>query len=73
MSAIRWRARRGMLELDILLSGFLDRHEHALDDDQIEALERLLTYPDAELWDIIAGRREVEEGEKRLVELIGTN
>ena len=73
MSAIRWHARRGMLELDILLSGFLDRHEHLLDDAQIETFERLLTYPDAELWDIIAGRREVEEDEKRLVELIGTN
>lgn len=73
MSAIRWRSRRGMLELDILLSGFLDRHEHELDDAQIEAFERLLAYPDAELWDIIAGRREVEEGEKHLVELIGTN
>jgi antitoxin CptB len=62
-----------MLELDILLSGFLDRHEHALDHAQIEAFERLLAYPDAELWDIIAGRKEVDEGEKRLIDLIGTN
>ena len=72
MSAIRWHARRGMLELDILLSAFLDRHEHSLDELQTAALERLLAYPDAELWDIIAGRREVEGAEKRLIELIAT-
>ncbi|MHB1299835.1 MAG: FAD assembly factor SdhE [Burkholderiales bacterium] len=73
MSAIRWRSRRGMLELDIVLAKFLDRHETGLSEDEAKAYLALLEYPDAELWDIIMGKGEPEEVEKTLLELIRMN
>ena len=73
MSMILWRSRRGMLELDLLLSRFLETHWEGLKEAQKEAYMRLLEYPDAELWDIIAGRRAVHGAEKGVVELIRTD
>jgi antitoxin CptB len=47
---LRWKCRRGLLELDIVLQRYLVRHP----DD--EALSELLDLPDNDLWDIVAGR-----------------
>jgi len=55
---IRWRARRGLLENDILLSRFLDRHEQQLSDEEVEALDRLLDLTDPDLLDLILRRAE---------------
>jgi antitoxin CptB len=55
---LRWRARRGLLENDVILGRFLDRHEHTLDQAQIAALLRLLELPDNELLDLLLARRE---------------
>jgi antitoxin CptB len=49
---LRWKCRRGLLELDIVLQRYLVRHP----DD--EALGELLDLPDNDLWDIVAGRSE---------------
>lgn len=72
MSEIRWRSRRGLLELDILLSGFLEKYEDSLDEAGRKAYLRLLEYPDVELWDIIAGRGKSKGVEETLLELIKT-
>ena len=47
---LRWKCRRGLLELDIVLQRYLVRHP----DDG--ALSELLDLPDNDLWDIVAGR-----------------
>ena len=47
---LRWRCRRGLLELDIVLGRYLERHP---DDDE---LGELLDLPDNDLWDIVIGR-----------------
>ena len=47
---LRWKCRRGLLELDIVLQRYLHRHP----DDA--ALGELLDLPDNDLWDIVAGR-----------------
>lgn len=73
MSLIRWRSRRGMLELDILLSGFLERYEESLSDAQKKAYLALLEYPDIQLWDIISGGGTTDEAVKGIVELIRTD
>lgn len=70
LNRVRWRSRRGMLELDIVLSRFLDRHGEMLNDVQIRAYAGLLEYPDGELWDIITGKKELEGGGSALLELI---
>ena len=67
---VRWRSRRGMLELDLVLSRFLDRHWDRLDSGLRSDYLRLLEYPDAELWDIIAGKGELRSGDGVLLELI---
>jgi antitoxin CptB len=56
LARIRWRARRGMLENDLVLARFLDRRGADLTEAEIAALDRLLDLPDNELWDLICGR-----------------
>src|SRR5574340_323588 len=51
LKRVRWRARRGLLELDIVLGRF------------VAASDALLDMPDIPLWDMIAGRREAAPGE----------
>jgi antitoxin CptB len=56
---IRWRARRGLLENDILLGRYLDAHEQSLTETDVEALDRLLDLTDPELLDLILGREQL--------------
>ncbi len=53
----RWRCRRGMLELDIVLQRFMDHHYSQLDEQGLAQLERLLSLADNDLWDLITGRQ----------------
>ncbi|MCC7549269.1 MAG: succinate dehydrogenase assembly factor 2 [Burkholderiales bacterium] len=55
---IRWHCRRGLLELDIVLARFLDRHLDDLDRIEREAFKSLLMHSDNDLWDMISGRAE---------------
>ena len=50
----RWRCRRGMKELDILLARFARRALDRLDDGDLGALERLLEQPDQDILEWIA-------------------
>jgi len=59
---VRWQCRRGMLELDLVLSRFLERHFADLPADQCAAFKALLAYSDSVLWDLISGRLEPEPG-----------
>lgn len=56
---MRWRCRRGMLELDIILQRFIDNHYEQLDEYQLELFEVLLSLPDHDLWNIIIGNTKV--------------
>ena len=62
---IRWRARRGLLELDIVLGRFIEAYYAQLDDAERQAFEVLLDMPDNPLWDMIAGRQEATHCEQR--------
>ena len=55
---LRWRARRGLLENDLVLTRFLDRYEHTLSDADVGALTRLFDLPDNQLLDLILARKE---------------
>jgi len=63
---LRWRARRGLLENDLILTRFLDRYEAALTDEEVDAFSRLLDLTDNELMDLLLARRE-PEGEMDLI------
>ena len=47
---LKWKCRRGLLELDIVLERYLRAGEPHPD------LSELLDLPDNDLWDIVAGR-----------------
>lgn len=55
---LRWRARRGLLENDLVLTRFFDQYEHDLSDADVGALTRLFELPDTELLDLILARKE---------------
>ncbi len=54
-SRLRWRCRRGMLELDILLNGFIEKQYENLSAAQKEVLNQVLDYPDQLLFDLFLG------------------
>jgi antitoxin CptB len=54
---LRWRARRGLLENDLLLARFLERQAETLNTAEADALALLLDLSDAELLDLLLGRR----------------
>jgi len=53
---LKWRARRGLLENDVILTRFFDCYEHTLDSNQIDALGILLEQSDNELLDLLLAR-----------------
>lgn len=53
----RWRCRRGLLELDIVLQRFMDQHYTQLNEEGLQQFERLLALPDNDLWDLITARQ----------------
>ncbi|MEI7444468.1 MAG: succinate dehydrogenase assembly factor 2 [Burkholderiales bacterium] len=55
---LRWRARRGLLENDLIITRFLDRWELELTDADVSGLDRLLDLTDNVLMDLILGRTE---------------
>ncbi|MFO1195749.1 MAG: succinate dehydrogenase assembly factor 2 [Burkholderiaceae bacterium] len=56
---LRWRARRGLLENDLVLKRFFERHEQELSDDDVIGLDHLLDLPDNELLDLILNRKQL--------------
>lgn len=52
---LKWQCRRGMRELDVLLTGWLDARYAAADDAQKAAFRELLALPDPELCAYILG------------------
>ena len=58
LDRVRWHCRRGMLELDLVLSRFLELHFTDLPLDQRTAFKALLAESDSVLWDLVSGRLE---------------
>ncbi len=50
---LKWKCRRGLLELDLVLNNFIDKH---LQDKELDALNALLELEDNDLWEIVSGR-----------------
>ncbi len=54
-SELKWRCRRGMLELDILLNSYLDKNYSTMSAQQGETFSEVLDYPDQVLFDLLLG------------------
>jgi len=55
---LRWRARRGLLENDLVFDRLFKRRGAEFSADEYGQLIRLLELDDVVLWDLIAGRRD---------------
>lgn len=60
LSKLRWRCRRGLLENDLLIERFFDRHAAALTVAQAEALGELMELADNDLLDLLLRRKDPE-------------
>jgi antitoxin CptB len=49
-SKIRWRCRRGMLELDLILGRFLETHLDSMTSEEMTKFEAVLTSTDPDLY-----------------------
>jgi antitoxin CptB len=60
---LRWRSRRGMLELDLLLLPFFDEVFAELESDEQQAFIKLLEQDDPDLWDWFSRKSESDDPE----------
>ncbi|OIR17292.1 antitoxin CptB [mine drainage metagenome] len=67
LERVRWRCRRGLLELDIVLGRFVQQRYPAMNDEQRAAFDELLDLPDTELWDLITGKKELAQAHQGVV------
>jgi antitoxin CptB len=60
---LKWRCRRGMLELDILLNTFLDSNYESMTPQQGTVFTAVLDYPDQVLLDLLLGNMQSNDTE----------
>jgi len=58
---LKWRMRRGMLELDLILSRFMDAYGDKLSDDELITFAQLLEIDDPTLYAWFMGYEEVQD------------
>ena len=67
---IRWRCRRGLLELDLVLERFLAQRFDRLDAAERGLFDELLDAPDNDLLDMALGRMEPAPRYRAVVEML---
>ena len=71
LDRIRWHCRRGLLELDLVLTRFVEQQLEQLNDAGRSAFESLLELPDNDLLDMVMGRAEAPTpAEQSVLELL---
>ncbi len=58
LSKLRWRCRRGLLENDLFIERFFQRHGTSLTQTQARGLEALMELSDNDLLDLLLARTE---------------
>jgi antitoxin CptB len=58
LGKLKWRCRRGMLENDLLIERFFQRHESTLTVRHVAALTQLMDLSDNDLLDLLLRRKE---------------
>jgi len=62
MNRLRWRCtRRALLEMDLLLGNFLEKHFSNLTSAQAAAFVELADMEDIDLWPLVTGKRECKD------------
>lgn len=65
LNRMRWRSRRGMLELDLMMLPFFDEEYRSLPLNRQVAFQRLLEQEDPDLWDWFSQKGEPEDPDLR--------
>ena len=60
LSKLKWRCRRGLLENDLFIARFFERHESHMTNGQAGAMETLMDLSDNDLLDLLLRRKEPE-------------
>lgn len=60
-SKIKWHCRRGMLELDLFLEGFINNHLDKMSDMECEVFDEFLKTPDPVLYAWFMGNAQPED------------
>ena len=60
---LKWRSRRGLLELDLVFERFWRGEGARMSDREAAALERLLAMPDNDLLDLVMGKTRARESD----------
>lgn len=63
MSRLRWLCRRGMKELDVLLTRYLDERYTGATDTEQALFRQLLQMPDPDLFDLLLRRTRTDDAE----------
>ena len=63
LERLRWRSKRGLLELDLVFERFWKSEGARLTEGEGAALEKLLLLPDNDLLDLVMGRAHAGESE----------
>lgn len=66
--ALRWRCRRGMLELDLMLQSFVDKDVVNLTQQERVVFNRLLDYPDQVLLELFL--KQTVSSDKEISQLV---
>ena len=61
ISRLRWLCRRGMKELDVVMSAYLDNHYASASAEEQSLFRDLLQMPDPDLYNLLLGRTEAED------------
>ncbi|MBU1426492.1 MAG: succinate dehydrogenase assembly factor 2 [Gammaproteobacteria bacterium] len=67
LERVRWRCRRGLLELDIVLGRFVRQRYAEMDNAQRVVFDELLDMPDTELWDLITDKKKTVHAHQSVV------
>jgi len=61
LSKLRWRSRRGLLENDLFIQKFFERHESRLTVGHARGMHELMDLSDNDLLDILLKRKDLPE------------
>jgi succinate dehydrogenase flavin-adding protein (antitoxin of CptAB toxin-antitoxin module) len=65
LQRLRWRSRRGLLELDLVFDRFWAGPGTRMTEEEAAALEALLQLPDNDLLDLVMDRAEAPDAKLR--------
>ncbi|MBA2689178.1 MAG: succinate dehydrogenase assembly factor 2 [Burkholderiales bacterium] len=64
---LKWRSRRGLLELDLLFERFWAKYTPELSDRDAQILDRVLQLADNDLLDMVMDRRACADADMRIM------